>query len=691
MALIVQKYGGTSVGSVERIQSVAQRVLKAVSAGNSLVVVVSAMGKTTDGLVKLANEISTNPSRREMDMLLSTGEQVSIALLSMALQELGQPAISLTGAQVGIVTEAEHTRARILRIETERMQRHLNAGKVVVVAGFQGITSTEELEITTLGRGGSDTSAVALAAALGADCCEIYTDVPGILTADPRLVPDAQLMDRITCDEMLELASLGAKVLHPRAVEIARNYGVPLVVRSSWTDDPGTLVVAPALQPRAIEGLELVHPVDAVEFDTDQAKVALLRVPDRPGVAARLFGEIATQDLDVDLIIQSIHESVTNDIAFTVSKNVLKKAEAVASAIAPVLRGNSDIPEAAEVIVDAQIAKVSIAGAGMIGRPGVAAQMFATLADAGVNIQMISTSEVKVSCVVDADDGDRAISALCSAFDVNSSPVKRRDGEMGRQGDADSKEDAEMGRQGDADSKEDAEMGRRSDAQSKEDAEMGRRSDAQSKEDAEMGRRSDAQSKEDAEMGRQGDADSKEVPASPPPHLPASSSPIRGVALDLNQARIAIRYVPDRPGMAAKIFQTLAKQNISVDMIIQSQRCRIVDGTPRRDIAFTVAQSDAQAAKNTLETVIQEIGCGEVVVDNAIAKVSAVGTGMEGQPGVAARLFEALAQNQINIQMIATSEIKISCVVDQDQGVTALQAIHSAFGLSGSQKIQVPA
>lgn len=611
MALIVQKYGGTSVGSVERIQSVAQRVLKAVRAGNSLVVVVSAMGKTTDGLVKLANEISRNPSRREMDMLLSTGEQVSIALLSMALQELGQPAISLTGAQVGIVTEAEHTRARILRIETERMSRHLDAGKVVVVAGFQGISSTEDLEITTLGRGGSDTSAVALAAALRADCCEIYTDVPGILTADPRLVPDAQLMDEITCDEMLELASLGAKVLHPRAVEIARNYGVPLVVRSSWTDEPGTLVVAPAPQPRTIEGLELVHPVDAVEFDTDQAKVALLRVPDRPGVAARLFGEISSQNLDVDLIIQSIHESITNDIAFTVSKNALKKAEAVAAAIAPVLRGNSDIPAAAEVMVDKQIAKVSIAGAGMIGRPGVAAQMFTTLAEAGVNIQMISTSEVKVSCVVDADDCDRAIAALCSVFDVHTSPMhsQRAEGQKGR-----------------------------------------------------------------------GASESQVSPA-----------PVRGVALDLKQARVAIRYVPDRPGMAAKIFQQLAKQNISVDMIIQSQRCRIVDGTPRRDIAFTVAQGDAEAAKNTLLAVIEEIGCGEVVVDSAIAKVSAVGTGMEGQPGVAARLFEALAQHQINIQMIATSEIKISCVVDQDQGVTALQAIHSAFGLSGSQKIQVPA
>ncbi len=282
MALIVQKYGGTSVGSVERIQAVVQRVWKTVKVGNALVVVVSAMGKTTDELVKLANAISSNPSRRELDMLLSTGEQVSIALLSMALQELGQPAISLTGAQVGIVTEAEHTRARILHIQTERMQRHLNEGKVVIVAGFQGIASTEELEITTLGRGGSDTSAVALAAALQANYCEIYTDVPGILTTDPRLVPEAQLMDEITCNEMLELASLGAKVLHPRAVEIARNYGVPLVVRSSWTDDPGTWVTSPKLQGRSLVNLEIARSVDNVEFDTEQARVDLLRVPDKP-------------------------------------------------------------------------------------------------------------------------------------------------------------------------------------------------------------------------------------------------------------------------------------------------------------------------------------------------------------------------------------------------------------------------
>jgi len=602
MALIVQKYGGTSVGSVERIVAVAKRAVSTVSAGNSLVVVVSAMGKTTDGLVKLAQEISTNPSRREMDMLLSTGEQVSIALLAMALQELGQPAISLTGAQVGILTEAEHSRARILHIKPERIERHLQDGRVVVVAGFQGISNTSELEITTLGRGGSDTSAVALAAALKASCCEIYTDVPGILTTDPRLVPEAQLMAEITCDEMLELASLGAKVLHPRAVEIARNYGVELVVRSSWSDEPGTRVVSLPQPERSLVDLEIARPVSGVELDSEQAKVALLRVPDRPGVAARLFGEIARQNLDVDLIIQSIHEGNTNDIAFTVSTPLLKRAEAVAAAIAPVLRSHDSAPDEAEVMVQPQIAKVSIAGAGMIGRPGVAAQMFATLSAAGINIQMISTSEVKVSCAIDAVDGDRAVDALCAAFEISK-----------------------------------------------------------------------------AEKGA-GKQDRK-----------AAIKPVRGVALDLNQARLAIRQVSDRPGTAAKLFGLLAEHNISVDTIIQSQRCRIIDGVPKRDIACTVAQIDAEAARKTLEQAAGDFGWGEIVVDSAIAKVSIVGAGMLGHPGVAAQMFEALAQHNINIQMIATSEIKISCVVPQAEGVTALKAIHAAFGLAGSNTIQVPA
>ncbi|MBD2137987.1 aspartate kinase [Anabaena sp. FACHB-1237] len=599
MALIVQKYGGTSVGSVERIQAVADRVSKTIQIGNSVVVVVSAMGKTTDGLVKLAHDISKNPNRREMDMLLSTGEQVTIALLSMALQEIGQPAISMTGAQVGIVTEAHHSRARILHIETQRLKKHLNAGKVVVVAGFQGISSTEDLEITTLGRGGSDTSAVALAAALKADVCEIYTDVPGILTTDPRIVPEAQLMTEITSDEMLELASLGAKVLHPRAVEIARNYGVPLVVRSSWTDQPGTYVTSPQGRERELVNLELARPVDAIEFDLDQGKVSLLRIPDRPGVAARLFNEIADQDVDVDLIIQSIHEGNSNDIAFTVNMPILNRAEAVASAIAPALRNHVDADEA-EVLVEKNTAKVSIAGAGMIGRPGVAAKMFQTLADAGVNIQMISTSEVKVSCVVDAEDCDRSISALCNAFEINSSHT---------------------------------------------------------------------------------------AIVNTSPETPG----VRGVALDMNQARLAIRQVADKPGMAAKLFGLLAEKNISIDMIIQSQRCRLVNGEARRDIAFTVAKIDAVNAQEKLTQVAREMGWGEVILDNDIAKVSIVGSGMVGHPGIAAKMFTALAAEKINIQMIATSEIKVSCVVSQNEGVKALQVIHAAFELAGNEKFVVPA
>jgi aspartate kinase len=599
MALIVQKYGGTSVGTVERIQAVVKRVIRTVQAGNSVVMVVSAMGKSTDGLVKLASEISSSPSRREMDMLLATGEQVSMALVSMALQEAGQPAISLTGAQVGIITEANHTRARILNIETTRLKKHLQEGKVIVVAGFQGVSNTEDLEITTLGRGGSDTSAVALAAALKADFCEIYTDVPGILTTDPRLVPEAQLMAEITSDEMLELASLGAKVLHPRAVEIAKNYGVPLVVRSSWTDEPGTWVKSPVPQPRSIEGLELARPVDGVEFDLDQAKVALLRVPDRPGVASRLFGDIANNQLDVDLIIQSIHEGNSNDISFTVTKDSLSRAESVSSAILPAL-GMSESEESS-VLVETAIAKVSISGAGMIGRPGVAAQMFSALAEAGVNIQMISTSEVKVSCVVDAAMCDIAIATLQKQFDLSTAPV------------------------------------------------------------------------------------------SPTKPTVPDDKPVRGVALDLKQARLAIRHVPDRPGMAAGIFQLLADNTISVDMIIQSQRCRNVNDIMTRDIAFTVAQMDAEAARQVLETVQTQMGFGEVVVDDSIAKVSIVGSGMIGHPGTAAKMFDALFQEGINIQMIATSEIKVSCLVADADAIKALKAVHEAFELSGKTLTKVPA
>ena len=603
MALVVQKYGGTSVGSIERIQAVANRVQKTVKQGNSLVVVVSAMGKTTDTLVKLAKGVSNNPSRREMDMLLSTGEQVTIALLSMALQELGQPAISLTGAQVGIVTEAEHNRARILQVSTDRLQRHLDKGEVVVVAGFQGVSSIKDFEITTLGRGGSDTSAVALAASLKADRCEIYTDVPGILTTDPRLVPSAQLMSEITADEMLELASLGAKVLHPRAVEIARNYGMPLVVLSSWSDRPGTKVVSRLPQPRSLQGMEIAKTVDGVEVDRDQAKIALLRVPDFPGVAASLFGEISQRNIDVDLIIQSIHEGNSNDIAFTVVNRVLQQAEAVAEAIAPSLRTHPAATTEAEVMVDRKIAKVAISGAGMIGRPGIAAKMFKTLADAKINIQMISTSEVKVSCVIDESECDRALHLLSQAFDIDLSSQK-------------------------------------------------------------------------------------EIAVN---KYPGKHPPVRGIAIDTKQAQIGIRHVPDTPGMAAQIFSLLAKKNISVDAIIQSQRCHIVNDVPTRDIAFTVEQADAEQACKLISELNQQIGCGSVTGDTAIAKLSVVGAGMIGHPGVAAKFFAALAQEKINIQMITTSEIKISCVIAESEGIKALNAVHEAFGLGGEERVNISA
>ena len=599
MALVVQKYGGTSVGSVERIRAVAQRVIETVAAGHQVVVVVSAMGKTTDSLVQLAQEISPHPDRREMDMLLATGEQVSIALVSMALQALGQPARSMTGAQVGIVTEGHHTRARILEIKTDRIQKALDRGEVVVVAGFQGISATDDLEITTLGRGGSDTSAVALAAALGAKMCEIYTDVPGILTTDPRIVPQAQLLAEITCEEMLELASLGAKVLHPRAVEIARNYQVPLVVRSSWTAEPGTQVVSPPLLgdggDRQLNNLEIARPVDGVEFDLSQGKVAILHVPDRPGIAALIFGGLSAAGINVDLIIQSIHEGNSNDIAFTVEANQLEAAIAVTRNLLPELIESEAQPD--WVQSDAAIVKVSISGAGMIGRPGVAAQMFQALAEAEVNIQMISTSEIKVSCVLDQSDRDKAIEALCRTFEVDHYTETR--------------------------------------------------------------------------MGVTVDG------GDPIPPMP----PVRGVALDENQAELAIRGVPDRPGMAAQIFGLLAQHLISVDMIIQSQREYDQSGQVTRDIACTVAKADAIAAQNLLNSAASSLGYGVVEINPSVAKVSIVGTGMIYEAGVAARLFAALAHHQINIKMIATSEIKTSCLVDEAQGKQALQFIHEAFAL----------
>ena len=590
MALLVQKFGGTSVGSVERIQAVAERIGRCRDAGDSVVAVVSAMGHTTDELSGLAAAINTSPPRREMDMLLASGEQVSIALLAMALNQQGVAAVSMTGPQVGIVTESIHGRARILEIRTDRIRNHLNDGRVVVVAGFQGTSSGPGgiAEITTLGRGGSDTSAVALAAALKADVCEIYTDVPGVLSTDPRKVPDAQLMSEVSCDEMLELASLGASVLHPRAVEIARNYCVPLRVRSSWSDEPGTLLTSRCNRTIGQSGLELGSPVDGVEQMEGQAVLALSQIPDQPGIAARLFETLSTAGINVDLIIQATHEGSSNDITFTVAESDLEHARGVSQSVLDSLGG--------ELAAEGGLTKLSISGAGIMGRPGIAAGLFNCLSQQKINLRLIATSEVKVSCVIDSASGGKALQAVQQAFDVADSQVRTN------------------------------------------------------------------------------------------PELSCTDEPeVRGVALDRDQAQLTVRHVPNRPGTAASLCNSLAERGISLDAIVQSER-QHSDGS--RDISFILRKEDRSRADVALAPLLAQWPGAALEEGDAIARISAVGAGMPATPGTAGRMFRALADAGINIGLIATSEIRTSCVVPEQNGIAALQAVHAGFGLGGQEHHQ---
>ena len=588
MALLVQKFGGTSVGSVERIQAVARRIAGCKEEGHDLVIVVSAMGHTTDELTAKAKAISSNPPQREMDMLLATGEQVSIALLSMALHELGVPAISMTGPQVGIVTESAHGKARILDVRTDRLRSRLAEGRVVVVAGFQGTSQSSggTAEITTLGRGGSDTSAVALAAALGATACEIYTDVPGVLTTDPRKVQDAQLMPMVSCDEMLELASLGAAVLHPRAVEIARNYGVTMVVRSSWSDEPGTTLTSRSSRPIGREGLELGRPVDGAELVEHQAVLALSHVADQPGVAAQLFEKLSEGGVNVDLIIQSTHKGSSNDITFTVAETDMERSRSICDSLIQSLGG--------ELVAQSGMSKLSISGAGIMGRPGIAAVLFQTLSRVGINLRVIATSEVKVSCLINADVGGKALQAIQDAFELEAGQISLNPAASGE-----------------------------------------------------------------------------------------GEPEVRGVALDRDQAQVSVRNVPDKPGTAGALCNALADAGISLDAIVQSER-QHTDGS--RDISFTLKRDDRSAADRALSTLLAQWP-GAVLEDGpAIARVSAVGAGMPATAGTAGRMFRYLADAGVNIEMIATSEIRTSCVVAEADGITALQAVHAGFELGGSTR-----
>jgi len=405
--VIVQKYGGTSVGTAARIRRVSRRIAETVRGGEQVVAVVSAMGRTTDRLIELAHRLNEDPPARELDMLVANGETITAPLVAMCLIGLGVPAVALTGMQAGVRTSAQHSRARIRDVDPQRIQHALRSGQVPVVAGFQG--GSEEREITTLGRGGSDTTAVALAAALRARCCEIYTDVDGIFTADPRAVPKARLLRNVTYEEILELAAVGARVIHPRAVEIGELYGVPIHVRSSFNRRPGTLISAQV-------PMEERNRVRGVAQESDLAKITVLGVPDRPGVAAAIFEPLSAHGISVDVIVQNISAGGRTDITFTVHeadlKQTLKLVEQAAAGV-----------EAAGVRHEKARAKISIVGTGMLGTPGVAARMFQALAAAGINIEMISTSEIRITCIVPKQNVERGVRSLHDAFELDRAPA----------------------------------------------------------------------------------------------------------------------------------------------------------------------------------------------------------------------------------------------------------------------------
>ncbi len=585
MALLVKKFGGTSVGSINKIKNIAKNISKSKDAGHDIVIVVSAMGQSTDNLNNLAYSLSKNPPKRELDMLLSTGEQVTIALLSIALNEYGIPAISMTGSQVGIITESIHGKARILEIKTSRIEDHLAQGYVVVIAGFQGssLSHNGSMEITTLGRGGSDTSAVALSTALGAETCEIYTDVPGVLTTDPRIVTNAKLLDAISCEEMLELASVGASVLHPRAVEIARNYGIKLYVKSSETDEQGTLLISDIKPLKLSRGsLELTKTVNSLEILEKQVVFGLYELPDKPGIAAQIFEELSKAKINVDLIIQATREENSNDITFTIAEKFLEKTIEQCDLIISQIGGKYSITK--------NMTKLSIQGAGIMGRPSISAELFDTLSKANINVRLIATSEIKVSCVINLKDIAKAIRFVGEKFKLSTNQIFIN-------------------------------------------------------------------------------------PISEKKDKPE----VRGIALDKNQVQVSFRNLPDKPGVAASICLALAEANLMFDTIVQSERNSELN---TKDISFTMNKEDRLNAENVLKMLIKKYPESRLEDGQTIAKVSAVGAGMAFKEGTAAKIFRALANENINIEMIATSEIRTSCIVLEKDCNKAVNAIHNYFKLN---------
>lgn len=604
MALIVQKFGGSSVATAELMQRAAKRAIAAKEKGHHVMVVVSARGDTTDELIDLAREITNTASPREMDMLLATGEQISIALIALTIQKLGHASACLTGPQAGIHTDDTHTKARIRRIDTTRIKKLLDAGNIVVVAGFQGETDTGE--ITTLGRGGSDTTAVALAAAMKHDAsgkyadtqCEIYTDVDGVFTTDPRIVSSARKVPSISYEELLELTSMGAGVMHSRSIEFASKFGVPFQVRNSFGDGAGTWVVPDTEWTRQT-------PVCGVAIVREEARVRIAGVPDQPGVSQRIFGALAGKSIVIDMIAQSIGAAGKAEIGFTLLKGDLSTA-------LEILRPLCAEYAASVTHVDS-VSKVSIVGTGMRTHTGVAASMFNALAEAEINIRLITTSEIKITVLVDRRDGVRALKAVHESFGLS---VLKLPADM----------------------------------------------------ENPNGRKPGQPSLPDRHL------------SSTPPTASLQemeSIVVTDVALDVSQGRITISDFPDVPGNCAKVFSAIALAGVIVDMIVLSS-----DDNGVSELTFTVPVNDLPRALEQVQLTFQKISPQSRAVANPdVAKVMIYGVGIRSQTGVVQKMFGALAEKGINIDMISTSEICVSVVVQQKHGETAVKALKAAFGI----------
>ncbi|WP_417848051.1 aspartate kinase [Thalassoglobus sp.] len=593
MSIIVQKFGGTSVANADKIRAAAKRAVAAKQAGHQVVMVVSARGKKTDELVRLAAEMSEHPAAREMDMLLSTGEQESVSLMAMAVHSLGEKAVSLTGGQIGIITDSTFSRARIESISTDRIRKHLDAGEIVIACGFQGIDP--EMNITTLGRGGSDTTATALAAALQADECQIYTDVEGVFTTDPRVVSEARKVSLLAYDEMLELASLGAGVMHSRSIEFAKKFCVPLRVRPSFDEGEGTLIANTGEQ-RMVAGLALAR---------NEARVTLADLPDQPGVTSCIFACMAKRKIPVDMVVQNVAVDGKATVSFTVQEGELADTLTAANEAIKILGAGT-------IRSGTNVAKLSVVGAGMRNHSGVAAQMFHILLKKGINLQMITTSEIKISVLVERDRCDEALLAVHEGFCMETAGPQTP--EIGIQQKTKSPE---------CDQSEDQLLSRIV-----------------------------------SKLAKMEDIVVSEV------------------QLDESQSRVTLHHIPDVPGTCSEIFTTVANKNIMVDMIVQN-----VSDTGHAEVSFTVQRTDLENCLKLVEELASKWADATVSYEPEIGKLTVVGIGLRTHTGVGERMFKALADANINIQMINTSEIRMSAVVAADQGRTGFEVLNKAFNL----------